>query len=168
MMVRTLTKFWAFLLFALGACAAPAGQDGFSGYSDLRINLGLVTTSTIEKWTVPVMQRHAYTIRREELFPSRVYMETAWLARQPFADERALGVLGAETRLIIEAGPVRQGGRMAGLGAKRTVWLVAENVVYMQPDGSRKRLANTPEFRAYVKALARDLRDEYAREEMRL
>ncbi|MEE9161410.1 MAG: hypothetical protein V3U35_00430 [Candidatus Neomarinimicrobiota bacterium] len=160
MTIRTVTQGWALLLITLGACAAPGGGNGSSAYRDLRINLGQVSTSTIENRTYWVIQRHAYTLDRQELSPSRVYLETAWLVRQPFADERALGVLGAETRLIIEAGPLR--------GLRRTVWLVAENMVHMQVEGGMQRLANTSQFRQYIEALARDLRDEYTREELRL
>ena len=155
-----------FLPWLMGSCAALREQGGPRTYRELQVSLGSTTTRAIERRTSWVLERYAYILLKQEVSPTRVYLETLWQVRTPFADEAEAGASAAETRLIVRAGPLR--GTSNSIMTNRPVWLVAENRVHMPGDSTGMPLANSDEFKAYIREIAAELKSEYLRDGMGL
>jgi hypothetical protein len=102
------------LALALASCAGAALNRDI-----LRHDVGRGTRAAIELTVPELLIRYGYAVREFRNTRSLLYYATAWLHREPFADEAGDGALERRTRIIVEA---RLGG-----GGTFAVRLRAEN-----------------------------------------
>jgi hypothetical protein len=99
---------------AIGCAGASLNRD------ILRHDVGRGTRSDIQLTVPEMLIRHGYAVREFRDTRSLIYYETAWLHREPLADEVNDGAVERRTRIIVEA-------RLSG--ATYAVNLRAENQV---------------------------------------
>ncbi len=151
--MRWLYRAWlpAAFLVATVACASSSGGDAV-----FRAELGMSTASQSLTIGERIFSQFQYTVARTDE-PPNLRMESEWRLRPPFEDERALGIVEAESRLVLMG---RQ--RMeTELGSQFAMTLMVENRVRAGTDGDWVDTQNTPQFRAYARSIAERLEQEY-------
>lgn len=141
-------------LVALVGCATGAGGSDDDGL--LQRNVGMATQFDLTEKTMLVVRQNQFLIEREE-YDGIFYVETRWRDRQPFADERALGLDAAQSRLIVRGQP-----RAATTpdGQFYSVTVIVENRVSARDGEGWRTNVSTRQFREYAQRITEDLRRE--------
>jgi len=161
--------FWrstiAMSLLLLG-CASGGGANSSGGgakkekaeasASGFYKNIGDATLTDLEQKGKRALDRRNYHVIRQE-GPPEVYYETQWLAREPFDDERALGVVQAQSRILLRA---RERNTTWAKATAYTVDFYVENQVRRQ-GGDFTEIPATKQFSAYARAMASELENDF-------
>jgi hypothetical protein len=86
----------------VAGCAGARGGATGGSYSE---EVGPATMPAVEREALPILERFGYTIQRTDRVPDRITIETAWVNREPFADEAAAGAADVRTRVVITTRP---------------------------------------------------------------
>jgi hypothetical protein len=143
--------FALLVLPLLAACASGGGGDAV-----FRAEVGMSTATQSMTIGERIFSQFQYTVSRTEE-PPNLRMETEWRLRPPFDDERALGIVEAESRLVLM-------GRQrleTELGSQFAMTVMVENRVRVGTDGEWMDTRNTPQFRAYARSIAERLEQEF-------
>lgn len=140
------------LVIGLFGCAGISSDV----YTDLRVTAGEATLGIIPGKVQRIIDINLFEIIRFEDTPASILWETAWKARTPFGDERAQGIVEAQTKLFIMSRQ-KSGG---GSGALYRVSITAQNMVRLGPAEEWIRIPNTKEFKSYIRGIAYELKSE--------
>ncbi|MFB0517524.1 MAG: hypothetical protein ACETWG_13105 [Candidatus Neomarinimicrobiota bacterium] len=152
-------RLGAIALF-LSSCAVLSVGGNASAYRDLTVGAGEATSRDIFVKAPRILDRYQYEIVRQEESSHQLYFETRWQLRSPLDDERLLGVVETRTRLTIQARP-RRAAAVSGAANLYIVQIVAENMVRLSDHEEWIRIANTDMYKAYVRSVAEDLKNEF-------
>jgi hypothetical protein len=147
-MKRTWLVLLSVLVLASG-CASTGGSAQF------RRDVGSATGPDALERGAMVLREYHYEVVRQEQTPDLV-METHWLPRAVFDDERALGIGDAESRVLIT-------GRQridTLLGSLYTLTMVVENRVRPVDNDQWVETINTRSFSQYAERMAKRLEEE--------
>lgn len=98
--------FWALSLVTLFAACASAGSGGRdSALGAYTHDLGTATNVAVVREAEQILQRFGYQIHRADIVTDRLRLETQWLVRDPYQDERLEGITSARSRIIITTRP---------------------------------------------------------------
>lgn len=156
----SISRFLAFLptLLLLG-CATTGGAKESTGSKAPKAtfykNVGMATLPDLDQKGRRTLERAHYMVLRYDP-PPDVYYETQWLARDPFDDERAIGAVRAQSRIIIRA---RQRDATWAKAMVYSVEFHVENQVRHE-GGDFTEIPATPLFTAYARQLASELEAE--------
>jgi hypothetical protein len=103
-----------------------------------------------------ILERHQFQIVRHD-GPPDVYYETQWQQREPFDDERALGAVRAQSRILLKA---RQRNDTWAKAVAYTVDFYLENQVRHE-GGDFTEVPATPQFTQYARRIASELEVEF-------
>jgi hypothetical protein len=135
----------------LAACASSGG----GGSALYRRDVGNASGVDAVSRSLLILNRFQYEVFDQDNIPS-IRIETHWKPRQPFADEKALGIQAAENRIVISANTRGQ----TNLGSLYNVRLVIENRVRTAGVEEWDEKTNTGMFRSYADGIAQALRTE--------
>jgi hypothetical protein len=140
------------VLVLFAACASSGG-----GAAMYQSEIGTASLIDAMRASELMINRYHYEVDERDTIPF-VRIQTHWRPRTPlFADEQALGITAAESRLIITA---RARGTGEEMSAVHNVRLVVENRVRVAGSVEWNESTNTPMFKAY----ADKIRDDFKRE----
>jgi hypothetical protein len=136
----------------VSACASGGG-----GSAAFRRDVG--NASQLDAWdlSMKVVHQFHYEVYLQDSIPD-IRIETHWRPRRPFADEFALGVTDAESRLVITA---RQRGQ-SELGGIWNINLAIDNRIKVAGGTEWNETTNTPQFRSYADDIFQTFRREIA------
>lgn len=126
-------------------------------YRDLRVAAGEANGPAIPQVVQRVIDDNLFEIFRFEESPVSIVWETGWKSRIPFDDEKAQGIMEAQTRLIITSRP-KSGG---GTSAIYRVSITAQNMVRIRDTDGWIRVPNTKQYSAYIRGIAYSLKSEF-------
>jgi hypothetical protein len=140
-------------LVLLSTAACATGQGGSALY---RREIGMASAPDAITLAEQVIHRHGFQIDHAEEAPE-IRILTHWRNRLPFEDEVALGVTGAESRILV-VGRVRH---TTDLGTYYVVHLTMENRLQTDPfqgggEAAWSDTINTDMFTAYADEIADD------------
>lgn len=140
------------LLIAVGGCATGGSAGGDSQY---RERMGLATQTDAQRVVSLVFNRAGYEMI-ERSGPPLVVYESPWKVRSLLPDERAEGIVEAESRLRVEG---RQ--RLDTIEGDQyfALTFIAENRT-RAADGEWRTSVQTPGFVAYAEEIKEDLESE--------
>lgn len=143
------------LLTVICACGAVRATGSEYGPADerLRVPIGHVTPIDLERKLPLTLAKHGYIIVYEERTEDIDFYETQWKVRDPFDDERELGVQVAESRLII---------RVRKMRPNYSVMLTVESRALMEGGYGWKTVVVTPPLDRFARDLARSMRIDMA------
>jgi hypothetical protein len=141
------------LTITAAACATGSGVDANS--SRFERDVGVATALDAYEKSMKVIRQYQFDIERETQ-EGRIYIETRWRGRTPFADEQALGIAAAQNRVIVRTAPRSSTGQ----GELYSVNLVIENRVNVQGSPDWTEAVATSEYRAYAQKITDDLKRE--------
>jgi len=136
------------LLFAAG-CASGGGGPGIQDPSLFRRDMGRATYLDIREGVDKILTKYGFNVWRFQENFSSLYFETDWLMREPYPEERDLGVERARSRIILEG---RRSGDLFRLRFS------AENEVWLR--GEWQRIALNDQWRKKLQRLVSDLEME--------
>lgn len=116
------TMTYRHLLLSLVLVSTAACATGKGGSALYRREIGLASAPDAITLAEQVIHRHGFQIDRAEQAPE-IRILTHWRHRLPFEDEVALGVTGAESRILI----VGRARHSTDLGTYFVVHLTMEN-----------------------------------------
>jgi hypothetical protein len=134
-------------------CATGGGVEANS--SRFERDVGVATALDAYEKSMKVIRQYQFDIERETR-EGRMYIETRWRGRTPFADEQALGIAAAQNRVIVRTAPRSSTGQ----GELFSVNLVVENRVNVQGSPDWTEAVATSEYRAYAQKITEDLKRE--------
>ena len=147
------------IVFAL-SLSMCAGSRSKSNVGDYSIEVGVATPFDATDKTRRLLDRHHYELIREENSASGIYLETRWKERQPFEDEKELGIMGGRTRIIIRAQPRSRYG--SGMQVSYRMFFVAENEALLPANGGEwRRTAMTKMLKNHIKMIANEFKSEF-------
>jgi hypothetical protein len=139
-------------------CAGKSAGSAELVTEPFRVNVGRATSWDVGRRTPQVLERYHYVIQRSDSSSSQIYIETRWRHRAPFAEEEALGISSARSRIIIRA----RGGRgTLGSAALMTVEFTMENMLLDHETGVWREGTATEMFRKYANEIADRLKEEF-------
>lgn len=136
------------VLVASVACAA-----GHGGSPLYRRDIGQASAADAISLAEQVIHRYGYQIDHAEDSPE-IRILTHWRPRLPLEDEAALGVTGAENRILV----VARTRAHTELGAHYNITFTMENRIQVVRDPSWIETLNTPLFLEYADEIASDYR----------
>lgn len=125
-------------------------------YRDLRVSAGEANLGLIPQKVQRILDYNLFEIIRLEESPASIIWETAWKGRAPFNDERAQGIVEAQTKLII----MTRQKTGSGSQALHRVHITAQNMVRFGSEEDWIRIPNTREYSSYIRKIAYDLKSE--------
>lgn len=140
-------------LFAGCASAGQPGTEADAARFEREVGTGSGTDVMVK--SAKVIRQYLFEVK-EQTDPPNIYIETHWRDRTPFPDEQALGIQGAQTRLIVRA---RQRGTTP-LGEVYAVNLAIENRVRIMGTDGWSEASATREYRDWANRIADDFRRE--------
>jgi hypothetical protein len=148
----------AVLFLALGILSAACASGGArSGGTVYQREIGTVTKPDFDRLSTLMLARWRYEVFQTDTVPF-IRVETHWRVRPPFADEQALGVNAAESRVILTA---RVRGGEAGLGVSLySLRMAVENRVRLTGTVDWNEKTNTPMFEEYANGLTEQFKTE--------
>lgn len=146
----------ALLVLALLVVPVACASGGGGGSSVFRAELGMATEADARSVSDRVFSQFQYTLDRAEDPPS-LRLITEWRVRDPFQDERSLGIVEAESRLIV----IGRERTISELGSQFAMTLQVENRVRAGTTGEWVDTQNTPQFREYARSIAERLETEF-------
>jgi hypothetical protein len=138
------------LLLAVGAGACASSR----GVPQYRQEIGSASGPDAMILAEQVLGRHGFHIEQADTTPE-IRILTRWRQRAPLEDERALGVTGAENRVLI-VGRIR--GQASDLGALHIITMTIDNRVQMAGSPEWVETLNTDMFREYAAEIVNDYR----------
>jgi hypothetical protein len=141
------------LVFVLFAAACASG--GARGTALYRRDIGNASEADALTLSHRIITRYHYEVFQQESQPI-IRIETHWRARPPFADEQAMGITNAESRLIVTA-RIRGDSEM---GSIYNVQMQIENRVRVAGGPDWNETTNTPMFRAYADEIVREFKSD--------
>ena len=139
----------------LAACASAGQNAGVATATRLERSIGVGSPNDVRDRSLKVIRMHLYELLREE-GPPNIYFETRWRDRAPFADEAAMGIAKAQTRVIVRATPRSS----ASIGDVYSVDLTIENRVQRTDNATWDPTVATPMYGEYVNRIVQDLKNE--------
>jgi hypothetical protein len=139
-------------------CAGTKSDRASDSY-EYSADIGMATDFDTMDKTRRLLSRFQYQLIREERTADEFYFETGWKDRQPFADEREVGIVAARTRIIIRARPRGRVG--TGLAKLNRIRFFAENEVLFGGTGEWMRAPMSGMLTAYLKELVNDFKTEF-------
>lgn len=137
------------LLLAAAACASGGGSALYQREIGNASGLDAFDRAQL------IISRHHYEVSEQDSIPF-IRIETYWRPRQPFADEQALGITEAESRLLVIA-------RVRGeseIGSIYNIRLTVDNRVRVAGAPDWNESINTPLFEDYADQIVQDFRTE--------
>ncbi|MFQ5674413.1 MAG: hypothetical protein ACE5G1_00830 [bacterium] len=143
----------------LFSSCAGSSSGGFAAAAYIT-DLGLTTNIGFRMETDRILiRKYQYITQILEESPDRSYFESDWKDRLPFADEQAVGVVQAKSRIIMEG---RSRLRATG-GATLKVKFRGENQLLYQNSNSWQIGGEvTPLCKDYFKDIANELKTEFS------
>jgi hypothetical protein len=139
----------------LGACGGSSPSVGAAPQAPaLTIDVGLATLTDLESKGRRIIEQNRYEVIRTTPAPDVSY-ETAWLTRVPLDDERAAGVVAAQSRLFIRA---RQRNYTGGGGDTWQVTVTMENAVKTSESADFVAVRPSGEFERFARRMAGELK----------
>jgi hypothetical protein len=138
------------LLVILPACASTGGSAVY------RMEVGGGTESNAREVVERVMAFNQYELDRVEESPN-FRMESRWRLRPPLADERALGITEAESRVIL-VGRLRAPSE---LGEQFAFTIIVENRTRAGAGEPWVPTRNTDMFVQYARGIAEQVEQEF-------
>ncbi len=138
------------LVVILPACASTGGSAIY------RKDVGGGTESNAREIFERILGFNQYELDRVDESPN-FRMESRWRVRPPFEDERALGIVEAESRIIL-VGRLRAPSE---LGEQFAFTIVVENRARSQDGGPWISTANTDMFLAYARGIAEQVEEDF-------
>jgi hypothetical protein len=156
-MVETMRIFLRWMFVAL-LVTIPFGCASAGGGSDavFRAELGMATEADARTVGERVFNQFQYTLSRVDE-PPNLRMESEWRLREPLADERSLGIVQAESRLVL----IGRQRLETELGSQFAMTLMVENRVRAGATGEWLDTRNSSDFRAYARSIAERLETEF-------
>lgn len=145
----------ATLAVALSACASAGRAGTEADAARFEREVGTGSGPDVMASATKVIRQFQFEVR-EQTNPPNIYIETHWRDRTPFRDEQALGIEGAQTRLVVRA---RQRGTTP-LGEVYGVNLAIENRVRTMGSESWSQASATREYRDWANRIADQFRRE--------
>jgi hypothetical protein len=144
------------LLFSLVLLSTAACATGRGGSPLYRREIGMASAPDAITLAEQVIHRHGYQIAGAEEAPE-IRILTHWRYRLPFEDEVALGVTGAESRILI----VGRARNSTDLGTYYVIHLTMENRLQTDPfqgggEAGWSDTVNTDMFTDYADEIADD------------
>jgi hypothetical protein len=144
-------------LLLLNGCASGSGRDTGSRYS---ASIGTATRYDFtDKAQYVLVSKHRYEIEDVRDGTESITFETKWMERVPFDDEAQQGIIGARTKVILEARARTRGGLEAR--ALYTVRFRGETMVQFINDESWVTESLSPQAHEYLRSISRELEAEY-------
>jgi hypothetical protein len=140
------------LLLAVIPAACASSSGGSAAY---RRDVGNATRADALTLAARIVNQYQYEVYSQDIEPE-IRIETHWRARRPFADELALGVTAAESRLVITA---RTRGE-SQMGSIFNVRLAIDNRIRLAGGTEWNESTNTEMFRRY----ADEITDEFKKQ----
>lgn len=135
----------------LAGCASGSGLG-----SVYRAELGTATEPDARLIVERIYHHHQYEVVRLD-DPPNFRFESNWRTRDPFDDERAIGVLEAESRLIVTG---RHRLETMG-GSEFAMHIMVENRVRRNLTGEWEESIYTDGFRSYAREIGDQLTEEF-------
>lgn len=150
---------------ALGAFGAACASGGAGGTAAYRQDVGIASEADAHDLVRMIVDRFQYQVLRDEVGSDALRIETYWRSRTPFDDERAQGIVAADSRLVIEgrARGYRDAGGIVDAAPPAPHYalrLAVDNRVRTRRGEGWDETVNTPMFHAYADDIARAFRDE--------
>jgi len=140
---------WLLLvLISIAGCASANG-----GTALYRRDIGTASGPDAVTLAEQVINRRGYEVEHVETTPE-IRMLTKWKQRRPLADEQALGITAAESRIIVVG---RQRGQTE-MGSFYSINMTIENRVRVAGSPDWNEALNTEMFRAYADEISEDYR----------
>jgi hypothetical protein len=133
---------------SLSACASGAGSALY------RKEVGTASGRDALRVIESVAQQYTYQIEAVDTTRD-IRVETEWLKRRPFADESALGIEDAESRLLVVGRP----RGTSTLGTNYSVMLTVENRLRVQGTTAWNESLNTAMFKTYADRIANTMKE---------
>lgn len=121
-------------------------------------DVGLATLADLRRLTNRILERYQYQIERFDE-GAYTFVDTRWKDRPIFADEAAIGVMAARTRILIRT-RLRSRATTQILAVHR-ITLSAENMVRTTRDGKWQFGVMTAEFKDYASRIAHQFETEF-------
>ena len=121
-------------------------------------DVGLATMTDLRRMTNRILQRYQYQIERFDE-GAYTFIDTRWKDRPVFADEAAMGVVAARTRILIRT-RLRSRATTQIL-AVHHVTLSAENMVRITGEDEWQSAVMTAEFKDYASRIALQFETEF-------
>jgi hypothetical protein len=150
--MKVRTGFWLIVAVLTASACASGGSAGSGIYQR---DIGNATRPDFNRLTTLMLARWHYEVLQIDSIPF-IRVETHWRTRQPFDDERALGVNTAESRVIITA---RQRAESLA-GPVLNIRLIVENRVRLAQTVEWNEKTNTAMFRSYADSLTAMFKNE--------
>ncbi|GEM_PF-668858 len=148
-----------FLIFSWG-CSSTRTKGERSNPSRYSKRIGNVTAIDFYEKTLKLLQnRYQYNIIRREQTENEIYIETNYLYRSPFEDERRMGIVSARTRIIIRALPRTQ--YMAPGATEWVVRMTGESQVQVQGSEEWVTMPMTDQAYKYFEKIRSRIKLEY-------
>jgi hypothetical protein len=138
----------SFLVVAFAACASSGG-----GTALYRRDVGMASRSDAVEIAVRVARQNNFEVASVDT-AREVQIQTEWLKRPPFSDERSAGVADAESRLRVIARPRGE----TKIGTNYSVSVTVENRLRLDGSPSWSEALNTPMFTAYADRISNELK----------
>jgi hypothetical protein len=143
-------------LVAISGCSGAMQANNAATATRFERGLGMASARDVMDKTSKVIRQHQFEVFRSEN-PPNLYLETHWRTRAPFEDEERVGVVAAQTRVIMRA---QQRGTST-LADFYSVDLTIENRVQRMGGGDTwDATLATPQYVAYANRITQDLKDE--------
>ena len=148
------------LLIALAAwqCAGSSG-GGSDVNNEYVMDLGVATNFDAADKTRRLFDRYQYDMVREERSSDSYYFESRWKPRQPLEDEQQLGIIAAQTRIIIRARPRTRYG--SGMAPNMTLKFHGETEVQFGGSQQWTRIPLTKMQKKFLKEIADGFKLEF-------
>lgn len=142
-------------VLASAGCASGGANASAGTATRLERSIGTGGPMDVRDKSLKVIRMHQFEILREEPAPN-LYFESRWRDRAPFADEAAIGITKAQTRVMVRA---NQRGS-SSIGDTYSVDLTVENRVQRSGSDVWDPTIATAMYNEYVKRIVQDLKTE--------
>lgn len=142
----------------IAGCAGTASEGQES--SRYRSNLGIATVIGVNEQTQRILvEKHHYVIQRSDMTGQWLYVETEWKRREPFADEKEIGVVDAQSRVILQGRPRI---RHSSLTMRFNMKLIGENRLLYTDTGTWESGYISDMCEDYFRGIAREFKSEFS------
>jgi hypothetical protein len=152
-MRRLFAGLFTVVLLAGCASAGRSGTDANTARFERAVGTG--SAPDVMTRSQKVIRQHQFEVR-QLAEPPNIYIETEWRNRSPFEDEVGLGVMTAQTRLIVRA---RQRATTP-LGPVFGVNVAFENRVRMMGSEDWTEASATDQYRRWTDTITEEFRRE--------
>jgi len=157
--MRPFTSISLGLLLALSAWQCAGSSGGGDVNNEFVMDLGVATNYDAVDKTRRLFDRYQYDMVREEQSADSYYFESRWKVRAPLADEQKLGIIAAQTRIIVRAKPRTRYG--TGMAPNMTLKFYGETEVQFGGSQQWTRIPITNMQKKFLKDIANGFKLEF-------